>query len=534
MPRPVLSLGFTGAVSSACIIAAVFAAACSANPADSANASEATGSVSSAETHPYQARLVCERAPGAVLVGQLYDISSGSKVKVVDYTSMGNVGACELAVRGARNNKVCVESGSGYTVRDLITKTNSGSYSKSEACAAITRGGTPLRTQPGYVDIMPQSEVAPFVASLPQLSDATLNSVVRDANTIWYDESSLTYVYQDSFGDPKGLRGNRVGYDVGENASEPDIHALVEYFKPEKFKFPFSIAAGADFADNVYAMNFWLPPRDGTGKVLPVRIAMNNSHWQWVFPAGTTIGEVLFMQAPDDKSWVAFEVRTRSRALDHWETNVFRPYLDAASLSRAIKAKRSAWGTTPDLAALVAHLDAPTALEAYSLEAPAYAALFPKQNGAMDFLPATTDNALVKELLRTKTFERANGAAWRVEGTQKAWAASTHASFHIVPKEYIGGMLEVSNTACRKCHEQTSRPLNNLDGRVVLYGEVWGEDEVFSWHPFTIDTDTFSVADGNRHINTRFVSAGLVVNASLTGDPTHYQALSKPYSPIYE
>lgn len=496
---------------------------------------EPTDSIESFETHPYQARLVCERAPGSTLVGVLYNIASGTKARIADYASLGNVGACEIAVRASRNNKVCVtKSWSSYTVRDLVAKTETGTYSKLTDCTAVTRGGDALRTEPGYLDFIPPNEVAPFIAAIPQVSDSEIDAALRDPQAIWYDESSMTFVYQDSFGDPKGLRANRVGYDVGSNASEPDIRALTEYFKPGKFKFPFSVAAGADFADNTYALNFWLPPKDSTGKTLPVRVWSNNSHWQWVFPVGTFVGEILFMQAPDDKSWVPFEIRVRLRKTDKWETSVFRPFVSATSLSTSIQAKRPAWATTPDLKALVDHLELSSSLEAFSLESPPYAALFPKMTGALDYLPSTTDTALIKELLRENTFQKANGTVWKADGTKTTFAASTHASFHIVPKDYIGGMFEVSDTSCRRCHEQTSRPLNNLDPRVVLYGEVWGEDEVFTWHPFAIEPDTFSVADGNRRMNDRLVSAGLVERLSPASDPAHYTTLTKPYVTKYE
>jgi hypothetical protein len=486
------------------------------------------------ESHPYQDRLVCVLAPGDSLDGVMYDVSTGTPVEVTHFDFGGNVGSCELAIRAARNGKVCISDGNyGYTIRDLKAKTNSGSYSDLSDCTTITRGWPTLRTDPGYVEFIAPSELQPFLAALPTLSDSALDQALHSTKTMWYDEASLTFVYQDSFGDPKGLRGNRVGYDVGSNASEPDIHKLVDYFQPGHFKLPFSIAAGADFSENIYVMNFWLPPQI-KGATAPVRIWQNNSHYQWVFPVGTVIGEVLFIQAPDDQKWFTFEVRARTRQLDHWDISVFRPYLSASALSSAIKALRPGWSQSADLSGLVTHLDDNTNLTAYTLQSPTYAALFPAISGAMDYLPETTDVALIKQLLTGKTFDKSNGTSFKSDGTKTAYAASTHARFHVVPQEYFGGMFEVSNDSCHRCHQQTSRPLGDLDSAVVLYGEVWGEDEVFSWHPFTIDEDTFSVTDGNRHLNPRFQTAGLVDQQDPSSDPTHYQTLAKPYTPTYE
>lgn len=510
-------------------VAALAIAACAAQgqdePADTLEQAAGAG-----ETHPHQARLLCTRAPGSTLVGVLWELGpTRARTKVAEFSSGGNVGACELAARAARAGRVCVPSGyAGYAIRDLASKTTSGAYATLAACTAVTRGGVTLRTEPGYVDLIAPHELAPLRSAIPQVADVAVEAAIRGPRTIWYDESSLAFVYQDSFGDPKGLRANRVGYDVGSTSSVPDIRALTEYFEPQRFKFPFSLTAGATFESETHALYFWLPPVDAQGAVVPVRMWKNRSHWQWVFPEGTLLGEVLFVRAPDDGRFLAFEVRARRRQAAAWSTSVFRPFASAAALASAIKARRPGWRAASDLSALVAHLESPRALTPHTLSSAPYAKVFPPMSGAMDYLPPIAEPALVKELLTDATLRDVMGTRWREEGALVAHAASTHAPFHIVPPEYPAGMFELSEKGCRACHEQTSRPLNNLDPRVVLYGEVWGEDEIFTWHPFAIDTASFSVADGNRSVNPRFVAAGLVA----WGAPV--PALPKPYAPIYE
>lgn len=503
--------------------------------ATGADAESPHEALSAGETHPYQSRLVCERAPGSTLVGVMYDISSGSRHRVARFSSGGNVGACELAIRASRDNQVCVpRSFSGYTIQNLETGLQDGSYSNLLDCTHVSRGEPVLETRAGYMDFIAPDELAPFLGALPELSDPSMDEALHSPRAIWYDEASRVFVYQDSFGSPKGLRANRVGYDVGSNASEPDIRLLTHYFEPQKFKFPFSVAAGATFEDNVYAMYFWLPPVNDDDEVLPVKIWKNNSHWQWVFPKDTVLGEVLFIQAPDDGEWFVFEVRTRSRAIDSWETGVFRPFGTAGAVASAIRELRPDYADSPDVLALVEHLEAPDSLTPHTMRSIPYEAIFPPIEGAMDYLPEVDDVALVKELLTGRAFVDTMGTHWKSEGDLTSFAASTHASFHIVPAEYPGGMFELTEAGCRTCHDQTSRPLNNLDGRVVLYGEVWGEDEIFTWHPFAIDTRTFSVADGNRSIDTRMVSAGLIEMARPSASSAVYQALPKPYVSVYE
>lgn len=519
------------------VVSVLGGAACAAAADEAAESAVAAASASGGgETHPYQAKLACERAPGSTLIGVMYDLESGQRKKITEISSNGNVGACELAIRASRGRRVCVPKTGGWTIRDLDSSRSTGSYGRLSECTSATLAST-LSAEPGYVELISKEEMAPLRAALPSVADPAIDTVLKDARTIFYDESSMVFAYQDSFGSPKGLRANRVGYDVGSTASEPDIRALTEFFRPTKFKFPFAFAAGATFEENVYVLDFWKPPVGHDGRAVPVKIWKNASHWQWVFPVGTVIGEVLFIQAPDDKRWFAFEVRSRTRMVDRWMTGIFRPYVHANDLADAVVEKRPAWASSPDLRALVESVRSSDTLTPFTLEAaPAYSRIFPPLRGALDYLPPVDDSALIKELLTDRRFESAMGERWKTsgDGALSTYAASTRARFHIVPREYTGGVLEPTEAGCRACHEQTSRPLNNLDSRVVLYGEVWGEDEIFTWHPFSIDEQSFSVGDGTRSINRRLLDAGLVVMSSAPVSDATYRALPKPYAARYE
>ena len=46
--------------------------------------------------------------------------------------------------------------------------------------------------------------------------------------------------------------------------------------------------------------------------------------------------------------------------------------------------------------------------------------------------------------------------------------------------------------------------------------------------------NSFGVADGNRSMNPRLRTSGLVEELSPTSDPAHYLTLPKPYTPTYE
>lgn len=484
------------------------------------------------ESHPFQNRLECERASGSSLVGVLYDRSKGNRRKLGEYVQ-GHVGYCELAMRASREDKICLPKNSSFVAAKISTLETLRSFGPDfEACLSYTRGWDTLNTESGHLDFMDRDELHKVTKNLPQLSDQFANDALHSSKAIWYDESSMVFVYQDSFGNPKGLRANRVGYDVGSNNTIPDIRKLVEYFDFGKFKFPFSITAGADFHGNDHVLYFWLPPQRN-GEVLPVRYWKNNSHFHWTFPVGTVFGEVLTLQAPDDKEWYTFEVRIRKRELSGWKTSIFRPFANSEAMSLAIQNERTDWQQT-DLKNLVQHLNNRNSLQPHTLKTENYAKIIPDFKGAMDYLPATQDYDLLKKFLLNRIFLDVMQTNWKKSQSLQTFAASTKADFHIVPKDYIGGMFATTESACATCHNQTGRPVGDLDSRIVLYGEIWGEDQIFTWHPFEITKDAFTVSDGSRRINPRLERAGLVKLGKPTPNDQLYRPTDYPYKPIYE
>ena len=491
---------------------------------------QAPSAYSSPLKHPYSEDVRCETGRQAFLTGVMFDARTTAGARISEFQS-GHVADCEKAMNMSRNGQVCTFKNFGsYVVRDTLSGQLGQTFSRLSDCVAYTRGAVSLRTETGYLDFIDPAELRPLLQHLPAVADPAVKAALFDDQTMWYDEGSLGYVYQDSFGSPKGLRMNRVGYDVGIRATHPDIKLLTTYFEEGRFRFPFGIFSG-HHDSVVYSLSFWNAPRDGSG-VLPVRYWMNNSHYEWIFPNGTIIGEVLFLRAPDGE-WLPFEIRARVRQPTEWASTVWRPYPTAADLAAAIKAKRPNWQST-DLKALVTHLLDQSNLKAHVLDTGPFAAIEPSFTGALDILPGTTDTALIKSLLKVSEYGSANGKVWKASGNLKTFAASTSSDFHIVPKGYEGGMLEVSNAACARCHQQVSRPLKNLDDRVVLYGEIWGEDQVFTWHPFEVDSASYSVSDGNRKLSRRMISAGLVVEGRPQASDARYKVMPKVYRAIYE
>lgn len=377
---------------------------------------------------------------------------------------------------------------------------------------------------PRPVEIMARSKLAKVIERLPCVTDPWLAGVLESADTMWYDAESIIPGYQDSFGDnvttPIGMRPNTI-QSILIDLAVPGGHAQI-FSDRGTFHFPFGRPGGFK-PEHGFVVDFWhVPRRDG--KLLPVvwwRRQPNGltNRIEWVFPAGTVLGELLFIVGPEGR-WVPFEIRTRRRTVDGWESDAYRPFPTAASLADAIEARRGErpeWASSAELDALVAHLRNPATLVPAKLQATNFASAFPALEGAKDPLPALADPSILEALLLDTPFRSARGVPWKQHGGLTAWAATTDAPFSIVPRGYNAGVLSVDDTTCERCHRDAGRPFKDWYPNILAYGELWGGDESFSWHPF--DAASFVDAKGdvvefnhdNRRMRSDFVGAGLIV-----------------------
>ncbi len=403
-------------------------------------------------------------------------------------------------------------------------------------CAPPSTQQTGLTVRDGYLDFMTPSVAASLKARLPRLADGEIDSRMRAADTMFYDEESMVFLYQDSIESVVGGRANCVGRQVGEdNAGNPAIHKLVNYFGSDyKFLFPFRTAAGTDNVTNVRVVNFWSPPLK-SGRALPVKYwrPTSRSRWYWTFPVGTLFGEVLFEKGPDGNLY-AFEVRIRRRYLDGWEVNVFRPFARAEDFAQAIINEQPDWSMAMDLRALVNHLRTPSTLVPKRMESKAYGKIFPAIDGALDPLPPVNNPQLIADLLAKTVFVSTEGKIWKENGKLQTYAPGSQADFHIVPKNYEMGLIQVNEVSCNRCHSETGRRLGDLEFDIQLYGEVWGEDRIFTWHLFQPNPriyNTFDDADQSRVVNPRLLTAKLLVNQQPSAGDPDYKPLPGVYKP---
>jgi hypothetical protein len=372
--------------------------------------------------------------------------------------------------------------------------------------------------------LLPAADLARYQAALPQVAYKALEEIFRSPETIWWDKETMIPSYQDSVGDgsytPIGARAN----SQGKGVIVPEGKRLFSE-NGETWSFPFSHTAGTDRATNLLIVNFmWLPSENGAQLPIVYSTVDNNSalgglglhQWTWMYPKGAVLGEVMFLRDANGALY-ATEIRTRKRYLEGWATNAFRPFPTALSLAAAIKTARPNWMAQTSLAAFVAHLEDNSTLEAASLSSPAFDNIVTFQ-GFVDPLPALGDEALVKELLTTTPFISAYGERWKSDGARATFAPSTTESFGFVPNHYEAGLLEVRESTCTQCHVDAGRSINDFEPAAVLYGDIWGSDQIFSFHPW----------DQSQYVNFNYENRVVRPELGMAGTVVRYDPSQHP------
>jgi hypothetical protein len=361
--------------------------------------------------------------------------------------------------------------------------------------------------------ILDGATLASYKAALPKVAWPRLTQILESPSTLFYDKRVMPGAYQDTVGTggnfPFGARLN----NSGKNLIVP---AGKKLFSDDgtTWAFPFGHTAGTDDTPNVVVSNFITLPADAN-KLLPVAYRIEqtqqagfpNTRWNWSFPVGTIVGEVLMVR--DGTSLRTTEIRTRERFKDAWATNVFRPFPTAGILAAAVKARRADWQAVPALATLVTSLEDMTTLSPKRLGSPAFNDMVVLQGSVDAALPAIGDDALTRDLLTTTPFVSAYGTAWKASGAAKAFGPTGPASgLSVVPARFDSGLLEVRESTCSKCHDQGGWFIGSLVDDAVLYGDIWGVDRVFSFYPFDPSRIEAS-GNENRVVRPAFAQGGV-------------------------
>ena len=357
-------------------------------------------------------------------------------------------------------------------------------------------GETASPAQPPRLRLVEERIHNLYMSFWPKSNDAWLNEL-KKKDIIFYDERAMPPAYQDWDGALQGIHSP--SYNISAVRSEPIGNANRE--------FPWGSPAGLHMSSNFKAFRFVVIPEGKSILWWRERLPGDGGRgsYVWQYPTGTTFGEILLVTDPAGGDWT-FELRTRTRSEKGWTMNAFRPFTKQAELAARVKELEPNWRDKPELVRLVE--GTPEREEVQRLV---------NQHNLITFdavalathLPAI-DHDLVRKLLDTP-FKSALGQEWKHNGEGvEAFAPSTDAPFHIVPRNYMGGFVEVSSTSCMRCHDSTLKHARDFQPGRDWYGRVRGSDNIFSFHIFDNGSISYNGFGREPRLRQDLVSAGLL------------------------
>ncbi|NDC23879.1 MAG: hypothetical protein EBZ49_07095, partial [Proteobacteria bacterium] len=197
---------------------------------------------------------------------------------------------------------------------------------------------SPDHTSSKEIQILSSKTLGHYRAMLPEVLDPEIDSILKDENTFFYDESSLPSGYQDA---SKSVVGVRKSGDSTFVKGAPFIDTSTKKLKV------FSHGVGIDPHSSVKVFHFIRRPQrtDGTFETIKLKKTRGSDYredgetWNWEFPVGTVSGEVLYSLDSSGEPHV-LEVRTRKKSANgknEWESNIFRPFNAEADLLLALE-----------------------------------------------------------------------------------------------------------------------------------------------------------------------------------------------------
>lgn len=354
------------------------------------------------------------------------------------------------------------------------------------------------------INIMSPERRAFYIKKLPKFDNPKINLELVGSNVFFYDEDTIAPAYQDSVPPFTGVQSNSSSIAAGRT----------NIFANGKFRFPFGKTAGLHEASNIDHFNMIVLPKNGDN-IFPIiyftKSASYNGYqvgtrYDWLFPVGTTVYEVISMANPADQKYYVFEVRALKRKLNGWSPNIYRPFPEAKDLSIAIEKLYPEWNKNSQLVKVMEYLKDYSKLEKESFPE----STFVKAEGYFDHLPPM-DETIVANLLTSTPFQSVLGTTWKDHNGKMSFAPKVNQDFSIFPRGNRLHALEVSTKTCTQCHQETGRPMATMFHEDSLYGEIWGSDRIFSFHPFTPGSIYTGVqAQDHRQFRSEFISSGLL------------------------
>lgn len=309
--------------------------------------------------------------------------------------------------------------------------------------------------------------------TLPNTNDRELTRLFTSRNTVFY---KLPPVWQHYVPSSRIEQNNLTLGTKSFYSTQPIWAIYYATYNPDfhaNFNFPWETTVGLNVshkttkdtkAPNPYATINFVNLPEVSGVVQPILI-INEYPIKWIYPVGTTFGEIIYVTHNGKK--YTQEVRTRTKDLDSkfWTPGMYRPITSRAEFEQA------------------------TGLKNYVAFKKFYHFRNPQENevflmsGLVERLPNLNED-IIRDLL-ARPFKP-------VDVDQDVWTPAADQDFHIMPKDYCLALLGgVDTVTCSSCHRQTQISVRNLtpsDPDVVKtplkIGNIRGCDGIFTWHPF--------------------------------------------------
>ncbi len=317
-------------------------------------------------------------------------------------------------------------------------------------------------------------------------------------------------------------------------------------------EFPWKRAAATDLAPGVVSHHYVIPAEAGPLAESLSRskqthpnyfggsVGVEGPNLGWEHNKGNQFVEALSMEEPGTGRRIVFEIRTRMKnSAGVWVSDVLRPFATPQDLHEETK-KLCASGEAPaeckdpSVATFLAAVLPPQTKNV------ALASMLNKDTAKTGrFAPLdmnlTAEKALLAEAevqmlptlppkvvtaLLTKTgFKSTMGTPWikPASGKGTSWGAMSDSPYHPFPKGTMFSHFKQSQSSCNHCHDTAGKHVKLFDpkrermdaveskaregGTRTWYNFVEGDDQTFSWNPFTPEAakDAKGVFDAASH-----------------------------------
>lgn len=342
-------------------------------------------------------------------------------------------------------------------------------------CSAVAfgQGKTPTQTKPATTPTPADPEsfypvnLDDLELKLPETADPELKKILGNPKTIFY---KLPQVWQHYIPSSK-IEWSNLTLGTKSYFNTDAVWGVYYSSFNGDFNanplFPWETTIGLNSVhkdgDTKYrTINFISLPEDSYGDVTPI-LLLNEAPIKWIFPSGTTVGEVIYV-IHSDKKYIQ-EIRTRRKSANstEWEPKLYRPVTSKA-----------------EFIALIGK-DYTPAHKYFFFRNPQEDEVF-KMEGLVERLPPLSEQK-VKTLL-ARPFK---------EVGEDFWSPAADQDFHILPRNYCFSLLSsIDAVTCANCHRQTQISVRNLTPKEPLVinnfekvGNIRGSDAVFTWHPFS-------------------------------------------------